>query len=280
MRTGVRHPRGTMARQTHAPSGATTHGLARAAGVAGFTLIELLVVIAIIAILIGLLIPSLGAVRLSARTTVCGSRLQQLGVALSNYWNDYDRRMPQAMGPLPGGGQGVIGSLFGGKKGQLPFYGINEMGAERRPLNRYVLDARVPSDANEDVFPMEAFRSPVDRGAQQTGVPIPGLDRTTSMYDLVGSSYTLNDHTLEGEEFSTLVPSGGGRMPEVRNPSATWALATHTIYNYQEGGDRGMYWFGGTRVDANMLFVDCHVRTRVNVPEGVVNATPVYTFLP
>lgn len=246
----------------------------------GFTLIELLVVIAVIALLIGLLVPALAKVRTTARTTVCGSRLQQLSVALGAYWNDFDRRMPQALGPLPSGGDAVIGALFGGKKGQLPFYGIDSFGAERRPLNRYVNNDRVPPDSEDGIFPLEAFRSPIDKGSTQTGVPIPGFESTRSMYDFIGSSYTLNDHTLTGEDDATLVPLGGGRMPEPRSPSKTWAIGTHPIYNFQQGSDRGMRWLDSQQVHANLAYVDGHTRLRVVVPEGVVNTTDDYTFLP
>ncbi|MFM9997101.1 MAG: type II secretion system protein [Phycisphaerales bacterium] len=58
-----------------------------------FTLIELLVVIAIIALLIGILLPSLGAARKAGRKVVCESHLAQLYVAHSTYWNDFDDRM-------------------------------------------------------------------------------------------------------------------------------------------------------------------------------------------
>lgn len=60
----------------------------------GFTLIELLVVITIIALLIGILLPALGAARYQARLTICGTQMRQMGLAVHQYANDHDSDIP------------------------------------------------------------------------------------------------------------------------------------------------------------------------------------------
>lgn len=60
----------------------------------GFTLIELLVVIAILAILAGLLLPTIGMVREQARTTSCKNNLRQIVTCMYSYMGDNEQLLP------------------------------------------------------------------------------------------------------------------------------------------------------------------------------------------
>ena len=61
---------------------------------AAFTLIELLVVIAIIAILAAILFPVFAKAREKARQSSCGSNEKQIALAMLQYAQDYDDRVP------------------------------------------------------------------------------------------------------------------------------------------------------------------------------------------
>lgn len=74
----------------------TSAGIGLSDGVSrpGFSLIDLLVSITVIAILIGLLLPSLSLVRETTRRVICSSNVRQIGLALAMYSDDYRGGLP------------------------------------------------------------------------------------------------------------------------------------------------------------------------------------------
>ena len=205
----------------------------------------MLVVVAVIGILVGILLPTIGAARERARSAACAANLRQVGVALRSYLNDNDERMPQVW--IDGAQKNPtsstivergtpdaapIGTLFAGTRGQLDLYGVNRIGPQRRPLNSYLGVTNPGNDedeyqreqdgelAFEDSVQVEALRDPADRGGYIAYLGADNAD-VRSMYDFLGSSYVINDHALQpsrsepGDELPTLVfplvpPRGGG----------------------------------------------------------------------
>lgn len=252
-----------------------------------FTVIELLATIAIVAVLASLLVPGLAHARAQARATVCAAKARQIALATRQYMDDWRECLPQTRVVMPCGQPDVRATLFAGERGDLPLMGVNQAGVSDRPLNPY-LDARLAALHDEPNSPrtrVEAVRSPLDRGATATFFGLPEFEAVPSIAGLMGTSYVLNDHDLDGDLHRTLIPEGGGRMPDVFNPSRTWLVASAPIYNFKQDSDRGMRWFEGPsgRCHASIAFVDLHARVNVPVPNiwcVVENVTEHYSFFP
>jgi len=86
---------------------------ARAPRRAAFTLIELLTVIAIIAILAGILVPTVQGVFAHARSTQGQNNLHSIGVAMQLYATDNKNRLPAPEGTGSGGGSNVSNNPTG-----------------------------------------------------------------------------------------------------------------------------------------------------------------------
>ena len=76
-----------------------------------FTLVELLVVVAILALLIGMLMPTLGRSRDLARRATCAAQLNAIGKSVTLYVNDHGSYPPMGDNRFPGGWPKFYGIL-------------------------------------------------------------------------------------------------------------------------------------------------------------------------
>ena len=130
----------------------------------GFTLIELLVVIAIIAILAAILFPVFQKVRENARRTACLSNMKQLGLAVTQYYQDYDEKSMNAWDPY-GRGSGWAWQVYPYIKSTGAFKCPDDAGTFPR-VSSYGLNANLTKQAGSnahgsgDGTPLSQFNSP------------------------------------------------------------------------------------------------------------------------
>jgi prepilin-type N-terminal cleavage/methylation domain-containing protein len=102
----------------------------------GFTLIELLVVIAIIAILAAILFPVFARARENARRTSCQSNLKQIGLAIAQYTQDYDEKLPMVYN-WSGNGLSGWDEMVAPYIGQKVTFDTKSQGVSYVPATRY-----------------------------------------------------------------------------------------------------------------------------------------------
>ena len=133
----------------------------------GFTLVELLVVMAIIGMMIGMMLPAVGAMREAARRATCQSRLARLGIALQKYEAGYGTLPPgttEPKGPIHNVPQGIQLSWT---VRLLPYL---DEGATLKQLD-LAAGAYAAKNAAVRGLRIAAFVCPSQRSVRQTATP-------------------------------------------------------------------------------------------------------------
>jgi prepilin-type N-terminal cleavage/methylation domain-containing protein len=185
----------------------TRHGAIRRA----FTLIELLVVIAIIALLISIILPSLGSARKTAWTVMCQSNLRQLGIAIQGYLDDQKDPVFMDLHNSPGGP-----SFF------------NHVGVVET-LQPYLSDAGSKPFECPAAKGLSSVRDPQNIGPLQQSLriftlPFPNLGGTQPL--TAWTEYWFNDSIIVPES-QQYFESGvsARRMRLIRNPQwVVWSM--------------------------------------------------------
>ena len=220
----------------------------------GFTLIELLVVIVIIAILAGLLLPTLSRGKAAAKATECRNNLRTMGLAMQMYLGDFNAYPPTS-------GVGIMG--FGEKYGWLmqndwkmklvPFIGVKDDRFPEREDTMRVL--RCPQKvSNEDG----------KRGQGQYALNASGTApfKDPANLGLGGFSQGSSWNVQPTREPSVRVPANLIGVGDI-TPGFTMGEMFWTSGHFDPCSTNSAFWPGSSHGggSANMLFADGHVES-------------------
>jgi len=251
----------------------------------GFTLVELLIVISIIALLMSILVPSLGKARELAKRTVCGHNIKQVGVAIIAYSADTDLlpfyggwdpswRAPFDSTPANAQDEGHPYAAYRADKEPWgdPTYAKKPVPMKLACLytGKYVGDARVfycPSNRNS-TYKYESFVKPLAPNISSDWGTLPQIYNTTlnppNQWVRIGYTYYPIDETIKRPPlmvpvFGTLVPKYTARRYSLlskKSPYLTDIIWSRGLLSHKSGID------GDNRVKnagINSLFKDGHV---------------------